>query len=244
LNDPKFPPLFTGHDVKAPQSAFAEACRGAQEGRFGAGDLIWSRNTARCEAALVLEPEVRRGQALQMGPVAAVAVAETLGFLAPPQVAIEFLWPRTIVVNGGKAGKISVAIADCAADTVPDWLVVGVGIDIQPSPIAGEPGERPGETVLGEEGLAAVNRTDIIEALAPRLLAWIQTWTDDGFRPIHEQWLFRALGRSEDITIGAVSGRVIGLDEDANLMMRTMAGRVVVLPYLEHVDILPTRHTA
>ena len=47
-----------------------DACRLAQSRQLGAGDVVWSRNTARAELAIVLEPEVALERALQMGAAA------------------------------------------------------------------------------------------------------------------------------------------------------------------------------
>lgn len=239
LDDPTFPPVMSGHAVKAPLTAFAEACRCAQAGSLGAADVVWSRNTARADMALILEPEVGRGRALQMMPLAAVAIAETVGFLAPPQVAVEFLWPNSILLNGARAGEIKLALADGPADAPPAWLVIGVTLDLVQTSRDGEPGARPHQTVLAEEGAAEITRTDVISALAPRLLAWLHTWGEDGFRPIHDQWLFRAFGREQDIRVEGHEGRVLGLDEDANLLLRDKSGTVQSIAFPPYVVGLP-----
>ena len=106
LNDPHLPPMFSGHSVKAPDRAFAVACAGAANGKFGAADFIWARNHATAECALVLEPDVDFARALQMAPLMEVALAEALGSVCPPQVAVEFRWPGFILVNGGLAGRV------------------------------------------------------------------------------------------------------------------------------------------
>ncbi len=235
LSDPTFPPRFAGHAAPKGTDAQGEATRRAATGDLGAGDLVWSRNTAKADCALVLEPEVSLARACQMAALAAVAMTETLGALCPPQVAVEFRWPDTILVNGGAAGRIRLATPRSTPDTVPAFLVVALTLDLTAEQ-RHEPGETKDVTSLAEEGAAHVTRTDVIEALAPRLLSWLHTWGEDGFRPIHDQWLFRAAGRTSDITIDGKTGRVAGLDEDGNLLLRTTAGRVETLPYLPHVE--------
>jgi biotin-(acetyl-CoA carboxylase) ligase len=234
LPEPKFPPLLTGHAVKGARPLDV-ACRGAAEKTLGAGDLVWSRNTQRVECALVLEPEVSREISCQMAIVGAVAVMETLGALAPPQVAVELRWPGAVLLNGGRVGSVTLAAPRCAANAVPDWLALAVTLALR-ADNGREPGETRDATTLGEEGLADATRTDVLESLAPRLLAWVHTWSEDGFRPIHDQWLFRAFGRDQEITIGGVSGRVVGLDEAAGVMLRGGDGRISALPYLPHLE--------
>ena len=51
---PEFPPLITGHGVGEGVDAFAHAVAGARDGRYGAGDFVWSRSPVAFAAALVL----------------------------------------------------------------------------------------------------------------------------------------------------------------------------------------------
>jgi BirA family transcriptional regulator, biotin operon repressor / biotin---[acetyl-CoA-carboxylase] ligase len=236
LPDPKLPPLFTGHPVSAPMRPLAEACRGAQVGRYGAGDLIWARTADQMSLALVLEPDVPLATACQMNALAHVAVAETLGHLCPPQMAIEARWPGVILINGAVCGAITLAVPTLVASAVPAWLAIGIELVIDADRLH-EPGERPNATSLIEEG-GAVTRTDLIEALATRLLAWLDTWQTDGFRPIHDQWLFRAEGREADVVVDGIRGRVLGLDDAGNLLLKPSDGRAVgAAPMLPHVQV-------
>ncbi len=247
LPDPKFPPLFTGHAVAADAQPFAEACRGARTGIYGAGDIMWARATDRAAIALVLEPDVALATACQMNALAHVAIAETLGHLCPPKVAVMSRWPGGVLVNGAACGTVRLAAPTTQADAVPTWLVVAVDLVMSVERLD-EPGERPGETSLEEEGGLAgdggpVTSTDFIEALATRLLAWLHTWQTDGFRPIHDHWLFRAEGRDEDISVDGVTGRVLGLDDTGCLLLKPRdlkpsdAGSVRVFSMLPHVQV-------
>jgi BirA family transcriptional regulator, biotin operon repressor / biotin---[acetyl-CoA-carboxylase] ligase len=236
LPAPKFPPLFTGHAVHAPLQPLTEACRGASAGTYGAGDIVWGRATERMALALVLEPDVPLATAYQMSALAHVAVAETLGHLCPPQIPVMSRWPDTVLVNSGACGTVTLAAPSTDATAIPAWLVVGIELTIAPNTRV-EPGERPHETSLDEEG-SSVTRTDLIEALSTRLLAWLHTWQTDGFRPIHDQWLFRTQGREADIVIEGVQGRVLGLDDNGNLVLKPSdGGPVRLLPFAPHVRV-------
>ena len=237
LADPKFPPLFTGRAVSAPQSALEHASSAAAAGMLGAGDLVWARATDRVSCALVLEPDVSLATACQMSALAQVAVAETLGHLCPPQVAVQFRWPATILVNGAACGSVVMAAPVTAPDALPPWLVVAVDLSITRAPSRCEPGDRPGETSLADEG-AMLTRTELIEALATRLLAWLHTWQEDGFRPIHDEWLLRAEGREADIVCDGVAGRVLGLDDHGGLLFKSAeAQHPTAHAMLPHVQV-------
>ena len=235
LVDPKLPPRFTGHVVSAPLRAFDHACRQAAAGTLGAGDFVWARVTDRMSCALVLEPDVSLATACQMSALAHVAVAETLGHLCPPQVAVQCRWPSTILVNGGVCGTVTLAAPPTAATAPPTWLVVAIDLTILRARVGDEAGDRPDETSLADEG-ATLSATRLLEALSTRLLAWLHTWQEDGFRPIHAEWLFRAEGRDADVARGGVSGRVTGLDETGGLLFKPTGAKCpLAYPMLPHV---------
>lgn len=237
LPDPALPPLFQGHPVKAPVTAEDEACRRAGNGELSAGDLVWSRNTARADCALVLEPDVSLMRSCQMAALGSVALAETLGLLCPPQTLIQFRWPTALLINGAEAGFVRVCGPAGPPDQVPAWLVISISVALTPPSHAGEPGSRPDETCLIDEGAVDLTRTTVVEALAPRLLAWLHTWSEDGFRSIHDHWFSNAVGRDSDVTVEGTKGRVIGLDEDGNLLVKSSAGAVRAMAYLPHVRV-------
>lgn len=238
LPDPQLPPMLTGHSVKAPDEPFVWAVAGAAAGRLGAADFVWARNTSRATCALVLEPECSMKLAQQMQVMAEVAVAEALGAACPPQVAVELRWPGQVIVNGAYAGCVRLAAPSAARDlpdVPPQWLVVALEIAILSERQDREPGETPMETTLWDEGCTDVTRTTLLEALGPRLLAWIHTWQHSGFRPLAQEWLYRAEGRRSNTVIDGRAGLVLGRDEEAGLMFKPSDGGVVVLPFGPHV---------
>lgn len=239
LDDPRFPPLLEGHAVKAPAKPYAHACRLAQAGKLGAGDLIWSRNTARAELAVVLEPEVALERALQMAPLMLVAMGDCIGALAPPKVAVHYRWPGDMLLNGAVAGGVRLAAPRVPATQVPAWLVVGAELDV-----AAPRQERQewSRTSLAEEAGEDITRTDVLQSLAAHFLTWLNIWQDEGFRPVHDQWLFRAEGREAPIAIAhagqTLEGQVLGLDEGANLLVKTSAGKAQSLAFLDCIDLI------
>lgn len=228
LPDPEFPPLISGVAVKAPDRPFDTAVAAAGRGDASAGDFYWGRNTARLDGAIVLEPEVGRARCLEMLFVAQVAFAESFGALAPPNSALTFRWPTEIRLNGGRIGRISVAIADeTDADGVPAWMVIGLDIDISENAGRPDPGTDPDRTCLVEEGCGDLDRTALAESFARHLLTWVHAWEEDGFRSVTDGYLFRADGYREAIRFGdgadGTEGTFMGLDEHGGLLVRTDA---------------------
>ena len=239
LEDPQFPPLLQGHAVKAPVKPFAHACRLVRARELGAGDVVWSRNTARAEFAIVLEPAVALERALQMGPLLMVALGDCLGSLCPPKVAVQYRWPRGIALNGALAGEVRLAAPRGPACENPAWLVVGAELDIA---APREDRQEWSRTSLSEEAGPDITRTDILQSLSAHVLTWLNTWQEEGFRPVHDQWLFRAEGREEPIAVAhngeTIAGKVLGLDDSANLLLKTTDGKIRSLAYIDSADLM------
>lgn len=227
VDDPRFPPLLTGHGVKAPLSAFDEACNGAVTGRLGAADLVWARNTSRIELALVLEPDVSRISALQMVPLFELAVIEAVGALMPARTSVLLRWPLDLLVNAGVAGRFRFAAAPCSEDSVPDWLVVGVEIELDGNPQVGEPGHARDRTSLSEEGAGVKTRSDFLEVISAYALSWINSWQDGGHAAFADNWIGRVEGYEGPAPMALVGdsgerivAQVLGLDDEANLIVK------------------------
>lgn len=234
LPEPTFPPLLTGHPVKSPVMPFAHAVEAARAGRLGAGDVVWSRNTSRLDCAIVLEPDVPPERTLEIHYLTMVAFGDALGATAPPEVAVTYGWPATLRVNGGIAGGFRTAMADTCGETgAPDWLVVSVGLAMRGDFSILDPGRDRDHTNLDEEGCSEVDRTTLLDSFCRHFLTWIHTWEEDGFKPVHENWLFRADGYREEIALTydgrALKGTFIGLDDHGNLLLKTDAGMEVLL---------------
>jgi len=238
LPDPDFPPLLKGHSVPPSKEPLREACRRAAAGEIGAGDVVWSLDAALADLAIVLEPEVALDRAVQMAPLMMVALADCLGALGPPKLAVQYRWPTGILLNGSVAGDVRLASPRAAPDEVPRWLVVAARLAIA----AEEARTDWSRTSLAEEAGPDLTRTDILRSLAAHFLARLNAWGDDGFRPVHDQWLFRAEGRETPTVVEhggeRIEGRVLGLDESVNLIVETSPGKTRNLAFLGCVEMI------
>ncbi|WP_162901431.1 biotin/lipoate--protein ligase family protein [Breoghania sp. L-A4] len=195
--------------------------------------MVWARNLDRLQLAVVLEPDVERVRAREMLFVAMVALGDSLGALAPPEVAITWSWPCTVHVNRARLGAMELAIApDEDENGAPAWMAVGMDLPIRPDPKGPEPGFSMDRTTLYDEGCVELDRTMLIESYCRHLLTWIHTWSEEGFRPVHEAWMFRANGRGESIGVvyeGAeVTGRFLGLDDHGNMLLNADGGTTLL----------------
>jgi biotin-(acetyl-CoA carboxylase) ligase len=226
---PTFPPLIKGHAVEAGKSPFNRAIKRARSGKLGAGDLLWSRDAARLDLALVLEPEVTAQRCGEMLFVAAVAFGDAAGAVIPPEVAITYRWPGAIEINGATAGSVRLMRSQGDAGDVPDWLVLGLRVNIMPQSLDGEPGERLDTTTLWDEGCGEVTGTHLLESVVRHMVNWIHTWSEDGFRPVHELWWQRRSSKTAfEAGLVAEVGTLLGLDENGNAMLKTSAETTVL----------------
>ena len=241
FQEPSFPPLLSGRRAVPGHGALEGALAGVAARELGAGDVIWTDDPASVELAIVLEPDIPLVRAVQMLPMTMVATADCIGALAPPQVGVMLLWPNEIRVNGASVGHVQTVVATCEPEAIPDWLVVAVSLRLKFAEGDPEPGHRRNETALAEEGCDELSNIMLIESFTRHFLTWLNNWQDEGFKPVHQSWLERAEGRDSDVTFAGVDEsrpvRVVGLDEDGNLIAKRGDGTHVSASLLDAVSI-------
>ncbi|MHA1529872.1 MAG: biotin/lipoate--protein ligase family protein [Alphaproteobacteria bacterium] len=221
---PSFPPLLKGEEVMSGMDPFAKAVASAALGTEP-GLVCWVRDQASLRAALVLAPEAPLERAIGITFAVALGLGDALGALAPPEVAVHFVWPGTFKVNGADCGTMRAAAATTDPATVPDWLVIGIDIPYLPRSEA-EPGSRPDQTSLTDEGCIEVVPLKLLESWSRHTLVWINSWLDDGFQPLHAAWCERAWEMGEDLPANSPGdssggGTFMGLDELGGMLVKT-----------------------
>ncbi|SEP92591.1 Biotin-(acetyl-CoA carboxylase) ligase [Loktanella sp. DSM 29012] len=214
---PDFPPLFRGQDCAGTcpvTAAIAAGQAGADPGL-----VCYDLAGDRLRAAILFAPEVPLAQAAIMLPLCAVGFQNALGTLAPPVVAIHLGWDGNIYVNGGRCGELTLHAPDCAGDAAPDWLVIGLTLDLWPRDTEG--GASPDQTTLYAEGCAEVAAPDLLSAWVRHSLSWLDTWTHDGPAPLHRDYVGLVHGMGKDVTLAGRSAHLLGLDESFGALLRS-----------------------
>lgn len=214
----QFPPLFSGLNTEGNQApmdvAIAQAIRGCD-----AGLVVYDLGANTLKAAIVFAPEVPLGKTMTMLPVCEIGFQNALGALAPPEVAVHFEWDGSIRINGAKCGYFTVAASETAPVSTPDWMVIGLTLQLWPT--EGDGGSNPDETALYAEGCVDVDASSLLESWTKHTLVWINRWLEDGAAPIHAEWRGLAHGQGELLKINGLSGTYLGVDEDFGLLLRT-----------------------
>ncbi|MEJ6403836.1 biotin/lipoate--protein ligase family protein [Yoonia sp. 2307UL14-13] len=210
---PDFPPLFTGTPADDP---FEVACARADEG-CDAGLITYDIGQTNLQAAIVFAPDVPLAEAMIMHPICGVGFQNALGALAPPEVAVHLEWAGGIRVNGASCGRLSVASATLDADSIPNWLVVGLHVNLWPE--TDDPGSTPDRTALFAEGCVGLDPAGLIAAWARHTLVSINTWSDKGAAAIHREWCGLVHGIDAPIEMQGKSGIFVGVDEHFGMLI-------------------------
>jgi biotin-(acetyl-CoA carboxylase) ligase len=224
---PTFPPLLTGHQLASEVPPADWAVARAREAKLGAGDLGWSEDRDNLRMALVLEPEVARPRCPEIIYAAMVAIGDSIGALSPPEVSITYRWPSIILANEGEVGFVDLVLAEDEQEGVPAWMVLSAYLRLRPGKNSPEPGRDPGQTSLWDEGCSDIGRSALLESASRHIVTQIHGWSEDGFKPIHEQWWGRLSG-SGALAPGVVENQagetLLGLDESGNALLKTASG--------------------
>lgn len=187
---PSLPPAFRLAVVEHHVDAFAHACGRARHG-VEDGAVYWTDRADSLRWAVVLEPEAPSSVTLQAVHVLAVAAADALGALLPPGLPVTLRWPGGLLLDGARLGAVRAALAPVGdAAAIPEWLVLGLQIDIGPYP--GEPGEVPDRTTLADAGASDITAVALAEAVSRHFLAWAHRWQELGFAPVRVAWNARS----------------------------------------------------
>ncbi len=194
----------------------------AEAGHLGAGDIVWVDETDYLRFALVLEPEVLRERCGELVYVAMIAFGDAAGALIPPEIAITFQWPGSIQMNDGQIGFVDLIVSDDANDGIPDWMVMSLDVQMRPDAAELNPGERYHLTTLWDEGCGEISCTELLESTSRHLINAIHNWSEDGFKPVHQQWTGR-LSKSAKLAID-YPGKdqvFVGVDESGAGLIKT-----------------------
>ena len=218
--EPSFPPLLRGEATGA--GPFAVAVRRARDGTEP-GLVTHHLRPDHLSAALILTPETPLDDAMAVVLAAACGFADSFGSLAPSEVAAQFDWPGGFRINGATCGGLRAAASTRDPAEEPDWLVVGIDVPFF-AKAAEEPGTRPDETTLWDEGCSEIEPLRLLESWSRHTLVHIHELLEDGVRRLHSDWTGRAFGIGDEVefTLAGTpySGQFMGLDEKGGMVLK------------------------
>jgi BirA family biotin operon repressor/biotin-[acetyl-CoA-carboxylase] ligase len=177
----------------------------------------WSSPAGNLYLSIVLRLDVSPVRRVEIGFIAALAVADSVDAMLPRTIRATLKWPNDVLVQNGKIAGILLEGADEA-------LILGIGLNVLQAPTGVS---YQVATIVGCGGLATVDgtRTRLLAALSD----WLTVWRQEGFAAIRAAWLARAhpIGAPLSVHVAEryVTGRFAGLDEDGALLLDTADGR-------------------
>ena len=237
---PRLPPAYRLVALDTVESTNGEAWRLAEEGA-AEGTLVWARTQTKGRGrrgrawvsqpgnltfSLLLRPDRKPMEAAQLGFVAAIALGEAVGSVAPPMIEVEYKWPNDVLFNGRKGAGILLD-AKAGESGILDRLILGVGVNVVAHP---EDTDFPATNLRFEGCGGEVTAEALLEAFARSFLLWADRWLDDGFAPVRQAWLQHARGLGEEIRVHlpaeTLEGRFKELDADGTLILELAGGTV------------------
>jgi BirA family biotin operon repressor/biotin-[acetyl-CoA-carboxylase] ligase len=230
---PQLPPLLRAVEVPVSQDVVAKAV--AVAAATEVGTVFYSADADSMKIAIRLAPEVPLQTAGQMLFALMVGLGDSIGALAPPEVAVTYQLPGYLLLNRGRAAYARLLVDPTAgAGDVPDWMIVSAEVRIRQNAAHDAEWQVAGPieyTSLAEEGGGFISRTRLIESCCRHFLAWVNRWHDDGFRPVYDSWIQRLDTQMPISFSDGAGGEWLGLDEDGGALVKLDGKPVSVLPF-------------
>ena len=193
----------------------------AGKGRHGRS---WESPEGNLYFSVLLRPRCSAQHAATYSFAAAMAVYEALAAVRG-ESGLELKWPNDVLIGGKKISGILLEAAPIE-DGLVEWLVVGVGINVESHP----EGTLYPATCLKAGGVD-VAASDVLKAFLRSFHRWCLTLKHDGFGPVRRAWLADA--KRGMVTVKTPSGEIAGLfcgvDHQGGLILRLADGTEKVI---------------
>lgn len=154
--------------------------------------------------------------------IAALAVLETL---RKYNLAPQLKWPNDVLVGGKK-------ICGILAETKPDGLVLGIGVNVNTPPEILQQIEKPATSLLAETG-QIVNKPKVLTELLESFFVFYDHVLSRGFAYIAQIWQNELQIIDKKVRVKTVQkefeGTVSQIDADGALIIQTLTGLEKVL---------------
>ena len=219
------------------EDAFKLAEEGAEEGtvvfaeaqRRGKGRLgrRWeSPDGVNLYCSVILRPPILPARAAQLTFLSVVAAARAIEAVTSLRPSIK--WPNDLLLSGKKVAGL---LNEMSAETEKvNFIVLGIGVNINMDrPQFPDDLRHPATSLFLEAG-RPVRRLDIARALLEALDALYDSYLQNGYGPVREEWLARSafIGRRIRVTFHDkdLHGTAEGIDEEGALLVRAPDGRL------------------
>lgn len=192
--------------------------QGSGRGRLGRS---WVSEPGNLYVSFVLFPRVPLSSASQLSFACALAVGKTLGACGIDSYA--YKWPNDVFVNRAKISGVLLELETLADGAYA--VIVGIGLNIAHSP---DQAMYP-TTHMNREGQGPFSVESVLPLLCDKIKETYDQWQADGFEPLRQAWLEKALVRPGDplrVTggHGPLEGHMLDVGGDGTLWIESPAG--------------------
>jgi len=175
--------------------------------------------------SIALRPSIEPVYAPQITLMAGVAVAELLSEYC---TGVTLKWPNDVQIGGGKVCGI-LAEMSASDESIVDFIVVGIGINVNIRKMDIDESIRDRATSLAEETGQNISRLDLSAKLFDRFDVLYSRLLDSGFGPIKDAWLSYCdmVGKQVRVVFknDIESGKVLGVDDFGALLISDEGGK-------------------
>ena len=191
-------------------------CQTAGRGRLR--DRVWHSPPGRnLYTSIIVRPDIPPASAQGLTLTAGVAVAEVLGAYCP----VSLKWPNDILAGGRKISGILTEMR--IKNRRIDFVVVGIGINVNMEPDDFQEELRPLSTSLKEQTSKNVSRLELTADLYCLLEKWYRIFIDRGLAPVRDRWMECSgiVGKTIEVADRGVvqRGRCLGIDDEGMLLL-------------------------
>lgn len=183
----------------------------------------WASPTGNLYASLILRPLRFSERAPQLGFAAALAIGDALGETVPGIAGSACKWPNDVLLAGHKIAGILLE-AEAGAAEAASFLILGVGVNLASAP----PDAEFPATSVADAGYPPPAAATVIESFVRHFSAWARRWREEGFAPLREAWLARAVGVGEPIRVRldpeTLYGKFVDIDDQGTMLLETERG--------------------
>lgn len=169
--------------------------------------------------SIILRPSIKPSLAPQLTLMAGVAVAELLTQYCPDTVSLK--WPNDVLIGGKKICGILTEMS--VKHGAVDFVVVGIGININIKKTDLDEDYRHKATSLIEETARQVSRSSFASALFRTFETWYTSYISEGFIVIKDRWTAFSgiIGREIAVSDGdkVRRGTVLGINDCGELVV-------------------------
>ena len=188
--------------------------------------------------SIVLRPAIEPVFAPQITLMTGVAVAGLLSVYCPDNVTLK--WPNDVQIRGKKVCGILTEMSASATKGV-DFIIVGIGINVNVERVDFDESFRDIATSLKEEAGSEISRLDLTVKLFDNLEYLYTRLLTEGFGSLKDMWLRYSdmVGKHIQVVFNdnVQAGEVLGIDDfgaliisDANdVIRRIMAGDATIV---------------